>query len=339
MDAPLVQYATTSDGYSIAFTIQGDGPTLICLPFVFSHAQTVWTGSSATPLLQKLATRFRVVYYDSRGQGLSQRGLPAGTPIESLLLDLRAVIDKLQPEPVVLFADNVFCHVAVRFAVENAHRVAALVLLQPSASNEQSNWFTSIVRQNWDHFLSLQVGLASPDGSEDARVSEQRVAGIKARTTREDFLVLLQWSSSSDISDALPRLGVPSLVLHPGHQNLLTQEACAHIAALIPNSRMVVLSGANFYGDAGEVLTAIESLLTEVAVPAARVQSHRSHNLSARELEVLRLLAAGKSNAQIAADLVISLNTVTRHVSHIYDKTGAANRAEAASYATRNGIA
>jgi DNA-binding NarL/FixJ family response regulator len=61
--------------------------------------------------------------------------------------------------------------------------------------------------------------------------------------------------------------------------------------------------------------------------------------LSPREIEVLRLLAAGRSNQQIADELVISLNTVNRHVSNIYAKTGAANRAEAAAYATRRGLA
>jgi two-component system, NarL family, response regulator LiaR len=56
-------------------------------------------------------------------------------------------------------------------------------------------------------------------------------------------------------------------------------------------------------------------------------------------VEVLRLVAAGKSNQQIADELVISLFTVNRHVSNIFAKTGAANRAEAASYATRQGLA
>jgi DNA-binding NarL/FixJ family response regulator len=60
--------------------------------------------------------------------------------------------------------------------------------------------------------------------------------------------------------------------------------------------------------------------------------------LSSRELEVLRLIAAGKSNPQIAEELVISLNTVQRHVSNILAKTGLANRTEAASFATRNGL-
>jgi DNA-binding NarL/FixJ family response regulator len=60
--------------------------------------------------------------------------------------------------------------------------------------------------------------------------------------------------------------------------------------------------------------------------------------LSAREMEVLRLLADGKSNQQIADDLVISLNTVFRHVSNIFGKIGVTNRAEATAYAHRQGL-
>ena len=61
--------------------------------------------------------------------------------------------------------------------------------------------------------------------------------------------------------------------------------------------------------------------------------------LSPREAEVLRLISGGKTNREIAAELVISTNTVARHVSNIFDKVGAANRTEAAAYAHRAGIA
>lgn len=60
--------------------------------------------------------------------------------------------------------------------------------------------------------------------------------------------------------------------------------------------------------------------------------------LSEREVQVLRLVARGRSNQQIAEELVISLHTVARHVSNIFGKTGAANRAEAAVYAFRQGL-
>ena len=61
--------------------------------------------------------------------------------------------------------------------------------------------------------------------------------------------------------------------------------------------------------------------------------------LTQREVEVLRLIALGKSNREIAVELTISLNTVLRHVSHIFAKTGVANRTEAVGYAVRQGLA
>ena len=62
-------------------------------------------------------------------------------------------------------------------------------------------------------------------------------------------------------------------------------------------------------------------------------------DLNAREAEVLRLIAIGRSNADIAMALSISLNTVATHVRNILAKTGSANRTEAAAYAMRRGLA
>ena len=61
--------------------------------------------------------------------------------------------------------------------------------------------------------------------------------------------------------------------------------------------------------------------------------------LTPREMEVLWLIANGKSNLDIATELVISFNTVTNHVKNILGKTGYANRTEAAAYAIPRGIA
>jgi DNA-binding CsgD family transcriptional regulator len=71
--------------------------------------------------------------------------------------------------------------------------------------------------------------------------------------------------------------------------------------------------------------------------PAARLPAYPD-GLSEREVDVLRLIAAGKTNKEIAEALVISINTVLRHVAHIFEKTGCANRAEAATYAARQGL-
>ena len=60
--------------------------------------------------------------------------------------------------------------------------------------------------------------------------------------------------------------------------------------------------------------------------------------LSAREVEVLRLIAAGHTNAEIAGILVVSANTVRHHVTHILDKTGCENRTAAAAFALQHSL-
>ena len=60
--------------------------------------------------------------------------------------------------------------------------------------------------------------------------------------------------------------------------------------------------------------------------------------LSARELEVLRFVAAGKSNQEIAAHYVLSRRTVERHLANLYYKIGAHSKAEATAYAYRHGL-
>ena len=62
------------------------------------------------------------------------------------------------------------------------------------------------------------------------------------------------------------------------------------------------------------------------------------HGLTMRELQVLGLLAAGKTNHAIASDLVLAEKTVDRHVSNIYTKLGVSSRAAATAYAYRQGL-
>jgi DNA-binding NarL/FixJ family response regulator len=61
--------------------------------------------------------------------------------------------------------------------------------------------------------------------------------------------------------------------------------------------------------------------------------------VTARELDVLRLLAAGESNPGIARSLGITVHTVERHTANLYRKIGARGRADATAYALRRGIA
>ncbi len=105
--------------------------------------------------------------------------------------------------------------------------------------------------------------------------------------------------------------------------------------AQMANGTMMIIDGADAFGNAEQALRAIEAFLAEVAP----LPSHGSTLISPREVEVLRLITAGRSNQQIADELVLSINTIARHVANILAKTGAANRTEAAAYARDKGLA
>ena len=114
------------------------------------------------------------------------------------------------------------------------------------------------------------------------------------------------------------------------------------LAAAIPGSRMVLLDGATPQEDHMQGLQAIDDFLASLpdrAHGAGAAGMDGSYDgLSPREVEVLSLIAAGRSNQQIADELVISINTVGRHVSNIFAKASMANRTEAAAYALQRGL-
>ena len=67
----------------------------------------------------------------------------------------------------------------------------------------------------------------------------------------------------------------------------------------------------------------------------AQKRAYPDH-LTGREVEILRLIAAGRTNAEISRELVLSMRTVARHITNIYGKIGARGKADATAYAIRH---
>jgi DNA-binding CsgD family transcriptional regulator len=193
--------------------------------------------------------------------------------------------------------------------------------------------------EGWERFLRAVVPAGLSMEETRARVRE-----YQRTVTLEDWNAYMHCMEASDVGPELEGLSVPVLVMHP-RDSLLSDkpDGPMKLAASIRRGRFVSLDGEYFGDTATQALGAIDTFVVEFAL---RQEIRRpveqsgvtEHVLSARELEVLRLIAAGKSNAQIADELVISQNTVIRHVSNIFAKTGVANRAEAASYAHTHGV-
>jgi DNA-binding CsgD family transcriptional regulator/pimeloyl-ACP methyl ester carboxylesterase len=339
MNPPSVQYARTTDDFSIAFATSGAGRPLIFLPLTFSHVQLFW--NEETILLQwlrGLAERFRLIQYDGRGQGMSTRGLSRDHNETHEILDLEAVIQCLKLDRFILLARGPMGHAAIRYAAAHPDLVEALVLFSLPASGKAwpAAFAKTLAEEDWELFLQSFTAF-------DGRPSdpEAAVRRLKQTVNKEDWSALIRNWIASDVRCVLPNVRVPALVVHPRDVLQPRQEESFRLAAALPDARMVVTDGSTQLGDPKQGLEALDRFIAplpsqnEGGVSPPMATNPNVEKLSARELEVLRLLCAGRTNREIADALTISLNTVRHHVTSILEKTGSTNRTEAAAFALR----
>jgi DNA-binding CsgD family transcriptional regulator/pimeloyl-ACP methyl ester carboxylesterase len=304
---------------------------------IWNHFTLQWTSGIRRAAFEHLASKFRLVLYDTRGQGLSDRGLAAPALLDQLDLDLDAVVARLDAERFILLGPSAFGLIAVRHAIRHPERVMGLVLWDYADAPPFAMSLLDMAEADWEYYLDTTSRNGFP--THDPSLVKQV---LRESMTRADLLLLARTLRSSTAAELFPQVRVPALVLasrasaRPGPYEVSSRD----IAARIPGAKFQLLDGAAGGWEPNEdgelqAVAAIESFVAGLA-PQPRATEG---TLSSREIEVLRLIAAGRSNAQIAEALVISPNTVGRHVSNIFDKIGAANRAEATAYALRQGIA
>jgi DNA-binding CsgD family transcriptional regulator len=160
--------------------------------------------------------------------------------------------------------------------------------------------------------------------------------------------------SGVDVSSDAARVRCPALVIHRRDASVIPVELSEELAAALPNGRLDVVDGssASLYFERPERMVAeIVDFVTGAGSPAAapsrarpeqgtasRLRHDRPDGLTAREMDVLRLVAAGETNAEIARRLGLSVHTVERHAVNLYRKIDARGRADATAYAVRRGI-
>jgi DNA-binding CsgD family transcriptional regulator len=162
---------------------------------------------------------------------------------------------------------------------------------------------------------------------------------FRENMTQHDYLASISAWHDAGLEPVVSDLRVPTLVLHSRNFRLRAVEGPRELVRKLPNGRLALMEGHNLFGERGQAIRAINEFLGELKPktntpgPEAVASHSIAMCLPPRQLQVLRLIAEGKTNGEIADELVISLRTVERHVAELYAKIGARNRVEAANFA------
>jgi DNA-binding CsgD family transcriptional regulator/pimeloyl-ACP methyl ester carboxylesterase len=266
---------------------------------------------------------------------------PIGGPVavDDLVKDIEAVVSSLGLKQVAMLAAGESGNTAIAYGAKHTDQVSRLVLwccyARHSDRHDSPGYQATTALVDQDPVIFSETISRIVLGWSAGEQAREMAAGIRG-VDPVSLRLLLETFHSFDVSPLLPTITAPTLVMHRRGWRNPGLDAARVLAAGIPNARMLVLEGASgvpYAGDMEGAAAAVEAYLGEsstAGLPAG---------LSEREAEVLRLVAAGRSNREIGEALSISLNTVDRHVSNILTKIGASNRAEAASFAVRHGLA
>lgn len=187
-------------------------------------------------------------------------------------------------------------------------------------------------------FVEIMVAIGDIDAARDACEELDRLAPAFASTLLDALVGQARGAVELAAGDA--RVALPSLRrASAAWQELATPYEAARVRVLIglacrelgdADSAALDLEAAR------EAFADLQALPDATRVDRLLDRPSDAHGLTARELEVLRLVAAGETNKAIAARLVLSERTVDRHVSNIFAKLGASSRAAATAYAYRH---
>jgi pimeloyl-ACP methyl ester carboxylesterase len=340
-----VRFCTAPDGIRLAYAVHGRGPPLVRVATWLTHLDFDWESPVWRHWLAALGERHTVVRYDERGCGLSDWGAD-DLSLDTWVADLEAVVDAVGLDRFVLVGVSQGAAVAVGYAATHPERVSDLVLYGGYArgrshrgQRKEEAAVIAAIRAGWDDvdptFRRVFSALFLPDGTPEQMAWYEEL--LRNSTSAENAVRLIEARGSLDVRSLAPKVRARTLVVHARHDRVVPVEEGRLLAALIPGARLVLLESANHILLADEPAwhSFVSELHAFLGTGSPTALPEEVADLSARELEVLELVAAGLTNETIAERLYLSVRTVERHLSNIYAKLGVTGKAGRAAAAAR----
>ncbi len=274
-DRPETRYAKSGDIH-IAYQVTGDGPfDLVLVPGFVSHLEYAWEEPRGARFLRRLASFSRLIRFDKRGTGLSDR-MSAIPTLELRMDDVRAVMDAVGSRRAALLGVSEGGPMSLLFAATYPQRTSALVL------------YGSYARRAWapDH----PFGIRHEDMERELERMEQgwgrpgTVTDIRAPGADEAYrrwgadylrlaaspgaaIAVMRMNMEIDVRHVLPAIRVPTLVLHRTDERVTSVEQARYLAAHIPGAELVEFPGVDhtpWIGDSDAILDKLQGFLTRI---------------------------------------------------------------------------
>ena len=279
----MVEFATSGppptrfakvDGLSIAYQIAGDGPIdVIVVPGFMSHVEMNWDFVFSATMLERMATFSRVVIFDKRGSGLSDRSLGAGT-LEDRMEDVRAVMDDAGIERAALIGLSNGGPIATLFAAKHPDRVSSLLLAMAGCPGLEpiDEIFESVLRMIedfWTTGMVLNIVVQHPTDPDEA--VRQLARFERYCCTPAVAAEIMRVGRSADLTPFLPLVRCPTMVVHHRGDPIAPVGQAEYLAEHIPGAEARILDG-DFHlswrpADYDPLMTTVQEFLTGTTPP------------------------------------------------------------------------
>lgn len=251
-----IRFCMAPDGVQIAYATVGQGPPLVKAPNWMNHLEFDWHSPIWRHLLQELAKDHTLVRFDQRANGLSDWNVE-DISFDAFVRDLETVVDALSLERFPLLGVSQGCSVSIAYAIRHPERVSRLVLYGGfargalkrgrQADKAQAEAMITLIRHGWGQdnpaFRQLFTSSFIPGGTQEQMEWFNELQRISI--SPENAARVRETSCNIDVTELLPKVTVPTLVLHCREDGIVPFDEGRRMAAMIPGARFVSLDGRN----------------------------------------------------------------------------------------------
>ena len=268
------RYAHSGD-VNIAYQVVGDGPRdLVMVPGWVSNVEAFWEEPHAVHFLERLASFSRLILFDKRGTGLSDRVSDVPN-LETRMDDVRAVMDAARSSRAALCGYSEGGPMCALFAATYPDRTSALIMLGSYARRiwapdypwgpTHDEWlaFTESTARDWGGPVGLDI--RAPSLVADPRFRDWWSRYLRLSASPNAARKVFEMVADIDIRDVLPTIRVPTLIVHNARDRTVPVEYSRYMAERIPGAKYVELDGADhvpFSGNTDAIVDEIEEFLT-----------------------------------------------------------------------------